>query len=147
MKKFLIGRQLLFTPVCFVFAIGILVLSSCSRKTNFQGSSVVPAAHGYVKIKKDNNKNYAISVRLFDLADADRLTPPAKLYIIWMDTEGQLSKNIGQIRSSGNLLSGRKKSAFHTVSSVKPTRIFITAENDQDVQSPGAREVLVTETF
>lgn len=125
----------------------VLTFSSCSKKMRFQVSSVVPAAHGVVKVKKDNNKNYSISIHITDLAAADRLTPPSRVYIVWMDAAEVMSKNIGQIGSSGNLLSSRKKSSFQTVSSVMPTRIYITAEDDPNTMLPGAQVVLMTESF
>lgn len=125
----------------------VLALSSCAKKVSFLTSSVVPAAHGYVKMKKDNNKNYVIHIQLSDLADVSRLEPSRKAYIVWMDTDEQQAKNLGQINSSGSMLSSRKKSSFETVSPVKPIRIFITAEDDHTVQSPGSQVVLSTDKF
>lgn len=125
----------------------ILAMTSCAKKINFLNSSVVPGAHGNVKVKKDNNKNYVIKIQLSDLADVSRLEPPKKAYIVWMDTDEQQAKNMGQINTSGNMLSSRKKSSFETVSPTKPTRIFITAEDDNTIQYPGSQVVLSTERF
>lgn len=125
----------------------IVAMTSCAKKINFLTSSVVPGAQGNVKVKKDNNKNYVIKIQLSDLADVSRLEPPKKAYIVWMDTDEQQAKNIGQINSSGNMLSSRKKSSFETVSPTKPTRIFITAEDDNTIQYPGTQVVLSTSNF
>jgi hypothetical protein len=57
--------------------------SSCAKKTGFQTSAVVPAARGNVKVSKDRNKDFVISVSLFDLAEPKRLTPPMRTY--WPD--------------------------------------------------------------
>jgi len=51
----------------------LLTVSSCARKAVFQTSTVVPAARGSVKVKKDNNNNHLISVIVIDLAEPDRL--------------------------------------------------------------------------
>lgn len=122
-------------------------LASCSKKINFLTSSVVPAARGYVKVSNDKNKNYVIQIHLLDLAEVQRLQPSKQTYIIWLNTEQDVSKNIGQLRSSTGNMSRQLKATFETVSSFKPTKIFITAEDDPSVQYPGTQVVLSTDTF
>src|SRR5690242_18398495 len=73
----------------------ILLLSSCSKKLHFATSTVVPAAEGVVKYKKDNNNNYAIDVKIRNLADPKKLTPSRNTYILWMETEQSNVQNIG----------------------------------------------------
>jgi hypothetical protein len=124
----------------------LFLIASCSQKIAFQSSSVVPAAEGTVKIKKDNNENYTIKIELINLTTPDRLQPPMNTYVVWMESDQAYVKNIGQINSSTNFLSNRLKSSFETVSSIKPTKIFITAENDGTVQYPGTL-VLTTASF
>src|SRR6185369_9427285 len=107
--------------------LGLLVIimifsfQSCSTKVAFQNSSVVPGADGFVKVKKDNNSNYAIRIELSNLADPNRLEPTKKAYVVWMETSSEATKNIGRINSSTGLLSKRMKANFETVSSIKPT--------------------------
>jgi len=124
----------------------IFSFQSCATKINFLNSSVVPGADGFVKVKKDNNNNYAIQIELVNLAEPDRLEPAKKTYVVWMETDREV-KNIGQINSSTSLLSKRLKAAFETVSPVKPTKIFITAEDDATIQYPGSQVVLSTNRF
>ena len=71
-----------------------------ARNYSFLNSSVVPAARGSVKIKNDNNKNYVIQISLTDLAESQRLTQPKLTYIVWMVTDREITKNIGQLNSS-----------------------------------------------
>jgi hypothetical protein len=124
--------------IAIVLVIGLIIfLGSCSRKIAFQTSSVVPAAEGTVKVKKDNNNNYHIEVEITNLAEPNRLQPPKKTYVVWMETDLEPTKNIGQINSSSGFLSKRLKASFDAVSAIKPTRIFITAEDDGTVQNPG----------
>jgi hypothetical protein len=131
-----------------IFAmIFIFSLFSCATSVNFLNSSVVPAARGSVKIKTDNNKNYVIQITLSDLAEASRLEPAKLTYIVWMITDRDLTKNIGQLNSSKGFMSKQLKGSFKTVSSDKPVKIFITAEDDAAVQYPGTQVVLSTDKF
>jgi len=120
----------------------ILSFTSCSRKVTFLTSQVVPAAQGYVKVKKDNNNNYVIQIHISDLAGVERLQPAKQTYVVWMVTDREITKNIGRINSSNQL-----NASFETVSSYKPIKIFITAEEDESVQYPGDQVVLSTDSF
>ncbi|CAN5189759.1 hypothetical protein BH11BAC6_BH11BAC6_05180 [soil metagenome] len=122
----------------------IFTFSSCARKMSFQTSSVVPAAEGIVKIKKDKNNNYNIDINIMRLASPDRLNPPKDLYVVWMNTDNNAAKNIGQIKTSSGFLSKTLKSSLQTVSTTNPTGFFITAENDGNVQYPSGEVVLKT---
>ncbi len=124
-----------------------LLLQSCATKHAFSTSSVVPAAQGSVKIKKDKNKNYNIDLSTIRLADSKRLNPPKEMYIVWMDTELNGTKNIGQLNTSSSLLSQTLKSSLKTVTPFKPIRVFITAEDNADNQYPGGQIVLDTGRF
>lgn len=125
----------------------LLSLASCSKKINFLTSPVVPAARGYVKINNDKNKNYVIQIQLLDLAEVQRLQPSKQTYVIWMVTEEDVSKNMGQIKSSTGMMSKQLKASFESVSPFKPTKIFITAEDDPSIQFPGTQVVLSTDKF
>lgn len=124
----------------------LFLFNSCSKKIAFQSSSVVPAAEGTVKVTKDNNSNYVIRLELSNLAEPEKLQPSKQTYVVWMETDQERAKNLGQINSSTSLLSKRLKASFETVSSVKPSKIFITAEDDATVQYPGML-VLTTNNF
>lgn len=122
-------------------------LSACSKKISFLTSSVVPAARGYVNIKTDKNKNNAIEVHLTELAEVQRLQPARQTYVVWMLTDQDVTKNIGQIKSSSGMMSKQLKASFETVSSFKPIKIFITAEDNADIQYPGNQIILETDKF
>lgn len=128
-------------------AMMLLFFSSSARKISFQTSTVVPAAEGTVKVKKDKNNNYRISVAISNLAEPTRLQPSKNTYVVWMDTDNNRIKNIGQINSSTGFLSQKLKASFETVSSFKPIKIFITAEDDAAIQYPGMQVVLSTDHF
>lgn len=125
--------------------IALFLFASCgTSKYNFSTSSVVPAAEGKVKVKKDGNSNYKISLDIMRLAEPQRLNPSKAMYVVWMETEQNGSKNIGQLKTSSGFLSKTLKSSLTTVTSFKPTGFFITAEDDASIQYPGGQVVLST---
>jgi hypothetical protein len=125
----------------------MLSIISCSQKVRFLTSSVVPSAEGVVEIKSDKNNNYVIDLSLMRLADPSRLTPPKAGYIVWMETENDGTKNIGQLRTSSGFMSKTLKSSLTTVTPFKPVGFIITGEDDHTTQYPGSVVVLKTSTF
>ncbi len=144
-----VNNNLSHRNILFALLIGtvMVTISSCAKKINFQTSTVVPAARGTVKVKKDDNQNYVINIDIFNLAEAKRLPSNEQIYVVWMESNNQYVKNLGQINSSTKMLSKKLKASFEGVSSVKPTKIFITAENNSGVQYPGNELVLTTNSF
>lgn len=125
-------------------AILMLVFTACSKKIHFAQSTVVPAAEGTIKWKKDKNRNYFIEAKVIRLAEPDRLTPPKKLYVLWMNTKQNGVKNIGKLKISSGMLSKMLRASLQTVTSFEPVSFFITAERDGSAQYPGDQVVLVT---
>jgi hypothetical protein len=133
-------RVILFFVFYFVL---LLTFSSCSKKIEFENSNVVPAARGDVSVKKDKNNNYNIQMELSYLAEPERLQPPKKYYVVWLASiDNQIPLNIGQIVGTSKL-----RVKFESVSSSKPKRIFITAEDDASTQYPSNFVVLETDKF
>lgn len=137
-KKILVS--ILATTLIFAFL-------SCARKASFQTSTVVPAARGGVKVKKDDNNNYQIKIKISGLAEASRLEPAKQVYVVWLESEEHAINNLGRINSSSSLLSKKLKASFESVSSIKPIKIFITAEDEASVQYPGSHIILSTNNF
>ena len=131
-----------------IFTIAIVFsIESCTSSVRFLTSSVVPGAQGDVQLKKDKNKNWVIQVEISDLAEVSRLQQSKKSYVVWIVTDQEITKNIGQLISSTSLLSNRHKASLKTVSSFKPSKIFITAEDNANAQNPGTPVVLSTDRF
>jgi hypothetical protein len=132
----------------FVLLLTTVIISSCGvTKYNFSTSSVVPAAEGSVKVKKDGNGNYNIDLNVLHLAEAKKLSPAKEMYVVWMDTEQNGRKNLGQLKTSSSFLSKTLKSSLNTVKSFKPTGFFITAEDEADIEYPTGAIVLTTGTY
>jgi len=128
----------------FVLSICSFLLLSCSKKMMFASSSVVPAAEGSVKYKKDKNNNYHVDLKVMHLAHSNKLTPARSNYVVWMETESNGIKNLGQLISSGSLLSSTLKGSLSAVTAFQPKSFFITAEDNANISYPGSEVVLRT---
>lgn len=137
-------RKRFISAVGFVALLLITTTMSCSRKLTFARSTVAPAAEGYVKLKKDQNNNTAIDVRIRNLANPRQLDPPKNVYVVWMETQHSGTRNIGTITSSTGLFSNKLKGSLQTVTPYKPTGFIITAEDNATVHYPGGYVVLRT---
>jgi hypothetical protein len=105
----------------------------------------VPAAEGRIKVKMDGNGNYKIDLNVIRLAESKRLNPPKEMYVVWMNTEQNGRKNIGQLKTSSGFLSKTLTSSLNTVTFFKPSGFIITAEDDPNIQYPTGTVVLTTE--
>lgn len=129
--------------VAMVGILGISFLSpSCAKKIMFNNSAVVPAASGYIKIKTDKNNNYIINFNVTNLAEPERLSPPKKTYMVWMETKDNGVKALGQLKTSSSIISSALKSSLEATTPYKPSAFFITAEDDVAAQHPSAFVIL-----
>lgn len=129
------------------FCVLLITCISCARKISFATSTVVPAAEGTVKVKKDNNNNYAVEVDVRNLAEPARLPQPKNVYVVWLQTENNGTQNLGRLNTSSGLFSSTLKASLKTVTPYKPVRIFVTGESSADVTYPGNYVVLNTRSF
>ena len=135
------------------FSTGILlvtmlfIIASCATNASFLNSSVVPAATGKVKVKKDSNQNYTIKVEIDDLAAVERLQTSKQTYVVWMETEKGNTENLGQLKSSKGFMSKQRTASLEATSPFKPVRIFVTAENESNERYPDQETILTTNTF
>jgi hypothetical protein len=117
---------------------------SCSRKLHFTNSGIAPAAEGFVKIKKGNNKNYNIEVKVINLAPSANLSPAKNTYVVWMIKENNETINIGQLNSSTHFPSKMLRATLKTISAFHSVAFFITAEDDGAITYPGNLTILKT---
>lgn len=115
----------------------VLLLSSCTRKFVMQNSGIAPAAKAVAKVDKGGDNNYSIEVKVTHLAPAKNLNPSKKTYVVWMETDENGTKNIGQFQSNSGLFSKLLKGSLETITSFRPVGFFITAENDAAISYPG----------
>lgn len=122
-----------------VLVVIVALLSSCSTSVKFPVSRVVPGADITATKKQDKQKNYLIEVTALNLASADRLTPPKNNYCVWIVTDRDRFKNIGQIINKNG-----KKAVLKTTSPSNALEIFITAEDHPDINYPSGIEITRT---
>jgi len=138
-------RRSLFSGI-FLLAM-MLIITSCATNESFLNSSVVPGASGNVKVKRDKNQNYVIDLKVADLAAVDRLQSAKQMYVVWMETERGNFENLGQMQTSKGFMKKQRTASLETVSSFKPIRFFITAENEKNARYPDQVTILTTDTF
>lgn len=141
-KPTLVTKIIITSIALFLFA----CMHGCSSKNYFAVSESTPAARGYVKVKRDNNKNYSIQVQVYNLAEVARLQPPQSTYVVWMEADNT-TVNLGQIKSDNNFLSKKLKAKFSTATVFKPTRIYITAETLGTTTIPSNYLILTTKNI
>lgn len=125
--------------VAFFLCLTFVLFSCGTSKMTFENSSIVPAATGEVKVKKDKNENYAIDLSVKNLAPSQKLTPSKQLYLVWMEDGKNPVKKLGRLDPSSSL-----KASLTALSTVKPTKLFITAEDNAEVTYPAGDVVLTT---
>lgn len=118
-------------------------------KTSAPSETAVPPENkGQVQIKRDASGNYVIQINLRELEELSAIEPTTKkAYIVWMDADKQTTQNLGQINSNSGWLSDKSKASFEATSVFKPTKVFITEENDATMQKPGIKVIWSTYKF
>jgi hypothetical protein len=100
-------------------------------------SSIVPAARGRIEIDADKNGNVRVNMTVAHLANPENLTPPASVYVVWLQDRGGNPENQGQLRVDKKLTA-----SFKTVTPSKNFDLFVTAERDASAKAPSGAEVL-----
>lgn len=114
----------------------LALITSCSSTLKFPISNDAPAADITAKIKKDKYDNFQIEVVAKNLADASRLNPPKNNYSVWVVAENGEIKNIGQLTQKN-----AKKAVLETSTPFTVEEIFITAENQGNLNAPSGKEI------
>ena len=111
-------------------------MTSTKKKSYFKRSESPALVIG----QANKNNNYKIELQISYLAEPERLQPPKKTYVVWLVGEDRNDPiNIGRLEGNKKL-----KVKFETVSSIKPKRLFISAEDDYATQFPSYMIVLET---
>ena len=119
-----------------ISAVVMFLLTSCSSTTKFPISSVTPGAVITADVKKNKSNNFTVAVNAKNLASAERLSPPKKTYVVWIETNDKGLVNIGQLQGKND-----RSSSLETLSSFEPLGIVITAEDEGSVSYPSGIEI------
>lgn len=114
----------------------VALMTSCATTAKFPVSSTVPAADITVTKKQDKNNNYVIELTAKNLAEPNRLNPPKNNYSVWIIVENGAIKNMGQLTNQN-----AKKAVLKTVTPFNVKEIFITAENQGNLNYPEGFEI------
>jgi len=114
----------------------VMMITSCATTAKFPVSTVAPAAEISAKKTMDKNKNYVIELLALNLTSTDRLNPPKNHYNVWIVTEQNEYKNLGQIMNVN-----AKKGYFKTLSPFNPQVIILTAEDEGNRPMPAGIEI------
>lgn len=114
----------------------IALITSCTSTEKFPVSNSVPAADISVKKKQDKNNNYIIEIVARNLAEASRLNPPKNNYSVWIVAENGTTKNVGQLNNKNV-----KQAVLKTVTPFNVKEIFITAEDQGNLNYPAGTEI------
>lgn len=114
----------------------VLLFTSCASTAKFPVSSTAPAADITAKKKQDKHNNYEIELTAKNLAEANRLNPPKNNYSVWIVVENGATKNVGQLTHKN-----AKKITFKTVTPFNVKEIFITAEDQGNLEYPSGIEI------
>jgi len=147
MKVLKINTKTKNTLIGILATVLIFSFGSCAKKTTSLSESMVPESNGHVQIKRDANSNYVIQIDLSDLENVKNLQPAKEAYVVWMVSDQKTTRNLGQIEGANRWLTKKSKASFEAVSAFKPTKIYITAENDIAVKKPGKQVVWSTSSF
>lgn len=140
-------KYLKIQPAFAVFVLcSLFFFVSCARKAAFEKSAVVPSASGSVKVKKDNNNNYKVSLEVRDLTTPQNLVPARKAYLVWNEADNGVF-NIGQLVSSRSFLARGFKASLTVSTPNKPKKVFITAEDNTNTLAPSSQVILTTPDF
>jgi predicted small lipoprotein YifL len=137
--------QRIFLPPFLLMA--LFMAASCSTKIYFPESPIVPGADPKAEVKKNKEGDYVVELDVNNLALPERLTPPKRNYVVWVNTEGQGVRNVGELKNRRGMFSNSNRASFEGSIPLRPTQIFVTAENNTDLQFPGEHTVLKSDVF
>jgi hypothetical protein len=115
------------------------LLAGCATTTKFPISTVAPAAEISAKKTLDKNKNYVVELVALNLTSPERLNPPKNHYNVWIVTEQNDYKNLGQVMNAN-----AKKVVFRTLTPFNPKEIILTAEDEGNRPMPAGIEIART---
>jgi hypothetical protein len=125
-----------FFTVFLTFAL-LSTVAYAAKKYPMTAASIVPGARGEVAVSQDKNGNTELRMTVQHLANPENLTPPQSVYVVWLQERDGYAESRGQLKVDKNL-----NASFKAVTPLKNADIFVTAEQDPKVTSPGGLEVL-----
>jgi hypothetical protein len=100
----------------------------------------LPAAQARVKFAKTDNGNISIYLMVKYMAEPHKLQPPASVYVAWVRADQDSTpQNVGAIK-----VNGHRNGDLKTDTPLQVFELFVTAENDGQVQTPTGQRLIWT---
>ena len=119
-----------------IFAL-LLLSTACAKHIHLTPATTVPAATAKADISHDSNGNALIKLDVKHLARPENLTPPASVYIVWVQPRDGEPIKQGQLQVNDDL-----SAHFTSPTTYKTFRLFVTAEQSASVTTPSGQQVL-----
>lgn len=107
------------------------------KSVNLMAGASAPAAQGVVKYKTSENGNVELQIEVRSLAPPGSLLPPENAYVAWIQPPGRTVQNLGRLK-----INGKEQADLNTETAFKRFHLFITAEHNQQTQTPEGPTIL-----
>ena len=135
-RRFLSGGYYFsFAPALFLLA--FVWPFSGGKDVQMLAGATNPAARGTVHLHVGDNKNTEMDLKAESLPAASALTPSKNAYVVWIQPPDSGPQNLGQITPDKD-----QKAGLKTATTYKRFKIFITAEDRAQMQSPEGPTIL-----
>ncbi|MEO8725994.1 MAG: hypothetical protein ABI383_07685 [Acidobacteriaceae bacterium] len=112
-------------------------MAALAKDTKMVNKGPAPAATGNIHTDNDDNGNTTLELKVSNLAAAQKLTPPAQCYVVWVQERGRAPMELGTLKTNDDL-SGK----IDGTTPAKLFDVFITAEGQPNPESPRGPVVL-----
>lgn len=135
-----IKKGKLMTPAIVAFALLWIWPFSSGTEYHLSGTRIVPAATATLKANRDKqNGNTKLDLKVEHLARPSSLTPPASVYIVWVEPRGSEPHKEGALGVGDDL-----KGELKMVTIEKEFDLVVTAENSESASFPSNMQVFHT---
>jgi hypothetical protein len=123
--------------VALLMTSGLLLSAWAGEHRMKNSSDLVPSATGKVDVDRDRNGNHVVKVRVYHLADPEKLSPARNSYVVWVQAKGKDPENLGMLRVNKDLAG-----SLEATTPYNHFTIFITAEENPKPDRPSGTEIL-----
>jgi hypothetical protein len=131
------NRKILYLPMLLCWAVLALAPAGWAKNYHMTASNVVPGASAELSVSKEKDGNVRFELKAHHLAKPGRLTPPANIYVVWLQQEGSEPQSQGELKI-GNNLKGELKGA----TPLHNFKVLVTAETDAQTKFPSDQWIL-----
>jgi hypothetical protein len=124
-----------FAPALLFFA--LIWPFSGGKDVQMMAGESNPAARGTIHLHVGDNGNTELDMKAESLAAPSALTPSKNAYVVWIEPAGEAPQNHGQISPDKN-----QKAELKTATPYKRFKVFITAEDQAQIQMPEGPKIL-----